>query len=125
MNIYDHAHALAKAIKVSPEFKAFRIAKEKLDGESSAKEMLTNFRQQQFELQKQKLSGLETSPEQEEKLKKLMEVIYLNQTVKGYMEAEYRFSVMLADIQKIIGESMEELMEMDPGTEQGTEQEEK
>ncbi len=121
MNIYDHAHALAKAIKASPDYKNFRKAKENLEGDSSAKEMLTDFRKQQFEHQKQKLSGLEVAPEQEERLNRLLEVIHLNKTVKEYLEAEYRFSVMLADIQKIIGEAMEDLMEVDPqvGQEEG------
>lgn len=114
MNVYDHAYALAKAIKVSPEYKNFLHAKEKLDGDSSAKEMLTDFRKHQLELQKQKFSGIELAPEQEERLNKLMEVINLNMTVKEYLEAEYRFSVMLADIQKIIGEAMEAIMDMEP-----------
>ncbi len=114
MNVYDHAYALAKAIKVSPEYKNFLHAKEKLDGDSSAKEMLTDFRKNQIELQKQKLSGIEVAPEQEERLNRLMEVINLNMTVKEYLEAEYRFSIMLTDIQKIIGEAMEDILDIEP-----------
>ena len=106
MNIYDHAHALVKAIKASPEYKKFINVQEKLQADSSAKRMLTDLRKVQWDLQKQKLSGLETAPEQEEQLSRLLEVINLNLVVKEYLEAEYRLSILLTDIQKIIGEAM-------------------
>lgn len=110
MNIYDHAHALSKAIKASPEYKKFKMAKEKLENDSSAREMLNDFRKAQLEIQKQRISGKEVEPQQEERLKQLMDIIKLNLIIKEYLEAEYRFSVMLADIQKIIGEAMEDLL---------------
>ena len=103
MSVYDQAHALAKAIKGSAEFRIYRTAKEKLEQDKSAKEMLSDFRKTQWELQKQKMAGLEIAPEQEKRLSQLMEIIGLNLLVKEYLEAEYRFSVMIADIQKIIG----------------------
>ncbi len=113
MNIYDYAHGLAKAIKASSQYKQFREACDKLEKDASAREMLQDFRKNQWELEKQKLSGPEVSSQQEEKLKRMLEVISLNLTVKEYMEAEYRLSIMLADIQKIIGEAVEDLVPMD------------
>ncbi len=110
MNIYDRAHALAKAIKASQEYKQFVKARAELEKDSSAREMLLDFRKKQWELQKQKMSGIEVAPEQEERFSKMLEVISLNKYVKEYLEAEYRFSVMLSDIQKIIGEAVGDLI---------------
>ncbi len=110
MNIYDYAHALVKAIKASPEYKKFKIVQDKLQDDSSAKKMLADLRKTQWDLQKQKLSGLEVAPEQEEQLSRLLEVINLNLIVKEYLEAEYRFSILLTDIQKIIGEAMQDII---------------
>ncbi|MEW5921715.1 MAG: YlbF family regulator [Bacillota bacterium] len=110
MSVYDHAHALARAIKGSPEFRNFLKVKEKLDQDKSAKEMLADFRKVQWELQKQKLAGLEIAPEQEKRLSQLLEIIGLNLLVKEFLETEYRFSIMVADIQKIIGDAMEPLL---------------
>lgn len=110
MSVYDQAHVLAKAIKEAPEYKLFLEAKERMDKDNSAKEMLADFRKAQWELQKQKMSGVEIAPEQEKRISQMLEVIGLNLLVKEYLEAEYRFSVMIADVQKIIGEVMEPLL---------------
>lgn len=123
MNVHDYAHSLAKAIKASPEYKNFKKAKEKLESDDAAKQMLTDFRRAQLEIQQQKMSGMEVSSEQEEKLSKLQEVVNLNLTVKEYMEAEYRFSVLFADIQKILAETVQDLFPQDlTGQEGGGEQ---
>jgi cell fate (sporulation/competence/biofilm development) regulator YlbF (YheA/YmcA/DUF963 family) len=110
VNVYDHAHALAKAIKSSPEYKNFIKCQEKLEKDPHAKEMLTDFQKTQWELQKQKMSGLEVAPEQEKRLTQMWEVISLNMVVKEYLEREYHFSVMLADVQKIIGEALKDII---------------
>ncbi|MGB4442874.1 MAG: YlbF family regulator [Dethiobacteria bacterium] len=111
VNPYDAAHILAKALKESPEFKGYSEAQKLLANDSAACEMLLDFRKEQFRLEKQKLSGLEVAPEQIEKLEKLFEVLNLNLTVKRFLDAEFRFSRLIEDIQKIIGEATAELMD--------------
>ncbi len=111
MNTYDAAHALAKALRESTEFKELKEAQVNLKADSSALNMLTDFRKQQFELQKQQLSGLEVADEQKEKIEKLFEVISLNTLVKNFMQVEYRVAVMLQDIQKTIGEATDEIFD--------------
>lgn len=110
MNIYDCAHALVKAIKSSPEYKNFKTAQEKLQEDSDAKKMVGDLRKIQWNMQKQKISGIEIAPEQEEQLSRLLEVVNLNLVVKEYLEAEYKFSIILTDIQKIIGEAMQDIL---------------
>ena len=110
MNVYDYAHSLAKALKLSSEYTDFKRCQEKLEKDQSAKEMLADFRKSQLELQKQKISGLEVAPEQEKRLAQRWEIINLNLIVKEYLEAEYRFSVLLTDVQKIIGEALSEIL---------------
>jgi len=111
MNPYDAAHALAKALRESTEFKELKEVQVNLKADRSALNMLTDFRKQQFELQKQQLSGLEVADEQKEKIEKLFEVISLNTLVKNFMQAEYRVAVMLQDIQKTIGEATDEIFD--------------
>jgi cell fate (sporulation/competence/biofilm development) regulator YlbF (YheA/YmcA/DUF963 family) len=110
MNTYDYAHALAKAMKSSPEYRDYKEAHEQLEKDSSAKEMVSDFRKNQWELQQQKMSGIEVPPEQEERLSKALEIMSLNLIVKKYFEAEYRFSIMLSDIQKIISSPLEDII---------------
>lgn len=107
MNPYDAGHNLARSIRQSPEYIAFKEAKEQLKSEPSAREMLLDFRQQQFKLQKQLLAGLEIAPEQQEKIEKLYQVISLNLFVKHYIDAEHRLSILMRDVHKIIAEAVE------------------
>lgn len=111
MNPYDAAHILAKALRESPEFKGYGDAQELLAKDSAAREMLLDFRKEQFRLQRQKLAGLEVAPEQLEKLDKLFEVLNLNLTVKRFMDAEFRFSRLIGDIQKIINEAAGDILD--------------
>ena len=113
MNSYDAARLLAKALRESSEVKAYREAGEALKNDESARGMLRDLRVEQFKLQKQKLSGLEIAPEQEEKLEKLSQIVGMNLTAKRLMEAEYRLGVMMADIQKIIAEATGDLFDAD------------
>lgn len=111
MNPYDAAHILAKALRESPEFKGYGEAQELLAKDSAAREMLLDFRKEQFRLQRQKLAGLEVAPEQLEKLDKLFEVLNLNLTVKRFLDAEFRFSRLIGDIQKIINEAAGDILD--------------
>jgi cell fate (sporulation/competence/biofilm development) regulator YlbF (YheA/YmcA/DUF963 family) len=125
MNIYDYAHALAKAIKASPEYRDFKETHEQLEKDSSAKDMISDFRKNQWELQQQKMSGVEVAPEQEERLTKALEIMSLNMIVKKYLEAEYRFSIMLSDIQKIISGPLEDIIAHEMAEQQPQENNEK
>ena len=111
MNPYDAAHRLTKALRESAELKEYSEAQKVMVNDSAAREMLIDFRKEQFLLQRQKLSGLEIAPEQNEKLERLYEVLNLNLTVKRFLEAEFRFSRLIGDIQNIIGEATAELID--------------
>jgi cell fate (sporulation/competence/biofilm development) regulator YlbF (YheA/YmcA/DUF963 family) len=111
MTPHDAAHALAKALRESPDFKELKEAQTILKADQSAVNMLTDFRKEQFEIQKQQLSGVKVSSEQEKKLEKLFEVISLNTSIKRFLQAEYRVAVLLQDVQKIIGDATEEVID--------------
>jgi len=111
MNPYDAVHTLAKALRESLEFKELKEAQVNLKADRSAQNMLSDFRKEQFELQKQQLSGIEVAPEQMEKIEKLYAVINLNTPIKNFMQAEYRVAVLLQDVQKAIGEATDEVFD--------------
>jgi len=111
MNPHDAAHALAKSLRESADFKELKDAQAALKADQPAREMLLDFRKEQLEIQKQQLSGVEVAPEREEKLEKLYEVINMNNTVKRFLQAEYRVAVLLRDIHKIIGDATEEIID--------------
>lgn len=127
MNPYDAAHRLAKAMRESQEFKEMKEAQEALKADDPARKMLLDFRSKQFELQKQKLSGIEVAEEQEEKLEKLLEIVNMNMVARRFLQAEYKVAVLLQDVQKIIAEATGEIFDAElmgfPGGEDGEEAE--
>lgn len=113
MNSYDAARLLTKALRESPELTAYREARDALKNDEAAREMLRDLRAEQFKLQKQRLSGLDIAPEQEEKLEKLSQIVGMNLVAKRFMEAEYRLGILMTDVQKIIAEATEDLFDAD------------
>jgi cell fate (sporulation/competence/biofilm development) regulator YlbF (YheA/YmcA/DUF963 family) len=108
MTIRDHANALVKALKASPEYKEFKKKQDKLQKDKDARQMLSDLRKTQWKIEKQKISGQQPTPKDDEQLNIIMEAVSGNAIVKDYLEGEYKFSVILNDIQKILGEAMQE-----------------
>lgn len=106
-NVYDSAHRLASSIKASPEYADFRLAAAKLKSERSSMEMLRDFRTRQFELQSRMLQGQDVSDEEQEKLEQLSEIVTSHAIVSAFLQAEYKLSRLLGDIQKIIADAVE------------------
>ena len=106
MNTYDYAHSMARAIRHSTEYREYREALSKLEADKPAHEMLLDFRREQLELEKAKLTGEEPGG-REEKLKKMYEIIRLNLLITDFLAKEYRFARMIGDIQKILAEATE------------------
>lgn len=106
MNPYDAAHNLAKSLSESTEFKQFKRAKDELEKDSKAKEMFSDFRKKQFEVQTLKLSGKPAEAASKD-LKNLFEIISYNTIVTDFLEAEHRFATLMYDIQNIISKAID------------------
>lgn len=106
LNPYDAAHNLAKSLSESTEFKQFKRAKDELEKDSKAKEMLSDFRKKQLEVQTLKLSGKPVE-EASKDLKNLFEIISYNTLVTDFLEAEHRFATLMYDIQNIISKAID------------------
>lgn len=104
MNVYDQAHGLAQAIKESEEFKQFDMTKKAVEATPQLKEAIDDFMKQQMEFQAAAMLGQETNPEQLMKLQQLSSVLMQDPTAAQYMQNQMRFSIMMADVYKIIAE---------------------
>ena len=106
MNVYDQAHGLAKAIKLSEEFKQYDRTKQLVAQNPELDKMLKDFQQKQFELQAKQMMGEEVGPEMMQGIQELYQIIMTDPTASQYMQAEMRFSLMMNDVYKILGEVM-------------------
>lgn len=104
MNVYEEAHNLERAIKESEEYKEFKRLKEKIDAEESLKKMMEDFHSKQLELQTKQMMGQEVTSEMMQSVQDLYQIIAKDPVAAEYLQAEMRFSVMMQDVYKILGE---------------------
>ncbi len=108
MTAYDKAHELAKLLSQSDEYKVFRKAKNSLEQDQENVRTLQDFRRKQLEIQMAQISGEEIDEEYIKQTEKLYELLSMNPRINEYLNAEYRLSRMMSDIQKIIGDAVSE-----------------
>lgn len=107
MNVYDKSHELARAIRECEENREFRRIKNNVFNNEKNKEQIIDFKQKQFELQSEQLTGKEPDKEKIEKLQNLYAILIANPEIGKYFEAEFRFERIISDMYKILGEAID------------------
>ena len=110
MNVYDTANNLASEIKISEEYMNYKMAKEALNLNISLKEKMKEFEQIRYETQ---ISAMQTGKKDEEEYKKMQDVyaelIEIDEA-KKFFEAETKFNILIADVNRIIGEAIRDFI---------------
>lgn len=106
MYVYDQARILTKGIRESMEYRTLMDAKKKVDGDPAAKKMISDYRTQQIELQKLQLLNQKVPDDKMRAFRQLHDIAGANLNVRNYLEAEQKFAVMMADVQKILAEGL-------------------
>ena len=93
MNIvYDTANKLAYEIKESKEYKEYKLEKVR------------------YEAQVLSIKAGEEDKDKIKKLQELYDILVKNSDIKQYFDLEVRFNVMIADVNKIIAESIKDVL---------------
>lgn len=104
MNVYDQAHGLAKSLKESEEYKQYAELKEMASQNEELTSMLNDFQAKQFEIQAKQMMGEGLGEEMMAQVQSLYEIIMKDPLAAQYMQAEMRFSMLVNDVYKILGE---------------------
>ena len=110
MNVYNTANRLASEIKQSEEYMNYKMAKQALNLNTKLKEKMMEFEQTRYEVQ---LEMMQTGKNNEEKYKKMQELyaeLIEDEEAKRFFEAETKFNVVIADVNKIIGEAVRDVI---------------
>lgn len=110
MNVYDEVNNLAKAIKESKEYLEYKNIKLELLSMPELKKQIEEFEKIRYEEQLLAMQGEKQNEEKMKKLKELYEILVKNPKVKDYFDKEVRFNVLIADVNKIIGESIKDVL---------------
>lgn len=108
--VYDTANKLAEEIKQSEEYITYQMAKQAINLNYELKQQIDEFEKARYEAQ---IIALQTGKDNEEKLRHVQELygqLIQNQEASKYFDAEVKFNVMIADINKIIGEAIQDLI---------------
>lgn len=111
MNVYDTANKLAQEIKTSEEYMNYKMAKQAININSELKTKIDEFEKARYEAQ---IIAMQTGKNDDEKMKKVQDLyteLMENQEAKKFFEAETKFNILFADVNKIIGESIRDVME--------------
>ena len=114
MEIYDTANQLAEEIKNSSQYKNLKKSKEALFSDPEKKQMIEEFEKlkQEVQIMEFKRQNNQEIDEEDKKLKvaKLYNVLVENKDIKEYFDYEIEFSKLFADINKILGDAIKEVI---------------
>ena len=94
MNFYDKIHEMVRALKQTNEFTQYMKLKEELKKDEKAYNMLKDFKDKQKKYQMEYIDGKDQ-----------------NDTSRKLLENEMKINVMLADMQKTVGDALKDIID--------------
>ena len=85
--------------------------KNKLKEEKDAYDRLKDFKERQKNYQMEYIDGKEQSKEKLDEMQNLYSIVIQNETSRKLLENEMKINVMLADMQKIIGDALKDIID--------------
>ena len=110
MNVYDTANKLAQELKTSTEYLDYKKIKEELDRSPEVKEKIRQFEEKRYEVQLEALKGEEQEKSKLEEMQKIYIELMQDELARTYFEVELKFNVLIADVNKIIAESVQDVI---------------
>lgn len=110
MNVYDTANRLAGEIKTSEEYTKFKQAKQKIASNNDLKLKIDEFEKMRYEVQVLAMQGKEVEEEKNKKLQEMYTILIQNKEIKEYFNLEVKFNIMIADVNKIIAEAVQDVL---------------
>lgn len=110
MYVYDEANNLAKSIQESKEYLEYKQVKEEVAKLPGLKAKIDDFEKIRYEVQVMTFQGEKQDEEKMKKLQEMYDILMKEPKIKEYFDIEVRFNIMLADVNKIISESVKDLL---------------
>ena len=110
MNVYDTANRLAQEIRSSEEYLGYKKIKDSLMSNVDTKKKIEDFEKLRYEIQLMQYTGEEKDEEKNKKLQEMYTILIEDKQIKEYFDLEVKFNVMIADVNKIIAESIKDVL---------------
>lgn len=97
-------------LRTSNEYLEYKKIKEELDKNPDIKAKIREFEEKRYTVQLEALKGEESQKTKLEEMQKIYVELMEIDIAKRYFEAELKFNVLLADVNKIIAESVQDVI---------------
>ena len=110
MNVYDTANRLADEIRKSDEYLSYKKLKDMLMQNNETKNKIEEFEKLRYDIQIIQYTGEKKDEEKTKKLEEMYGMLIQDNQIKEYFDYEVKFNVMIADVNKIIAESIKDVL---------------
>lgn len=110
MNIYDTVNKLAEELKKSEEYVNFKMAKQTIDMIPEHKIKISKFEKARYEEQLNTIQNGKTDESKMIEIQNLYKELIEIPEIKKYFDAEFKFNVLLGDINKMISEAVKDVI---------------
>ena len=110
MNVYDTVNKLAQEIKQSEEYVTYKMAKQAINLNIELKNKIDEFEKARYEAQ---IIALQTGKQDDDKMRLVQELygeLIQNEEASRFFDAEMKFNILIADVNKIIGQVVQDVM---------------
>ena len=81
-----------------------------MDSNAELKKKVEDFEKLRYEVQLLAMQGKEVEEDKNKKLQEMYTILIQNKEIKEYFDLEVKFNVMIADVNKIIAESVQDVL---------------
>lgn len=113
MNFYDKVHELVRCFKETDEYKTYMNLKKEIKEDGKYSKMLKDFKEKQTKMQMGYIESGKMDELTQKDLENTYSLLIQSETVRNFLESEIRLNVLLADMQKIIGEGLKDIVEFE------------
>lgn len=110
MNVYDTANKLAEEIKQSQEYKNFKKHKNEIESNNELKTKISEFEKKRQQLQILTIKGENLLQEKANEVQNMYAELIKDEKLFKYFDSEMKFSVLIADVNKIIGDAIKDVL---------------
>ena len=111
MNFYDKVHELIRNLKDTPEYQNYMRIKEKVKKDEELTVKIKDFKDDQRAEQMKYINGQQMADETRQELQQKYSLLIQNPLAVEFFQAEIKLDVLLADMQKILGEGLKDVVE--------------
>lgn len=111
MNFYDKVYDMVRCLKETTDYKEFVETKKQVKADTVLCEKITKFKELQKSEQIKYIKGIASDEETKTRLSEMYADIVKSELGVKFFQLEIKLDVMLADMQKIISEGMQDIVE--------------